>query len=428
MSAGSAKRVIIPGNSKRRLTDDAVLGGFPADTAHVKLCYPSCVARNASALFYYTHTEAGSVKNKKKSMKPIAEMVRIWYTWLGVMSMKKEMTIYDIAQEAGVSSATVSRILSNSVGVKQEKRERVQRVIEKYNFRPSALARALSETHSKVIGMMCPDVRNAYYANLFIACEQAAYESGYTLVLNNTSTVETHEIDCMGKFDEQRAEGMIICGGVIDWRPLPEGYREALTHFAGRMPVVVAGETDVANCCQVYIDHAKAMRLALLHLATLGHKRIAFLHGHAHIYQTQTKLRAYKELMEELNLPVRDEYIVDAGNFNAQCGLKGMNRLLSLPEPPTAVIAINDLMAAGALQAILRLGYAVPGDFSIVGFDDSIITDFTEPHISSVHYDYDAYGSALIKTMLARICGGDCPAPAEIPSTLTVKDSCSRIR
>jgi len=343
------------------------------------------------------------------------------------MGPKKEITIYDIAREAGVSTATVSRILSNAAGVKQEKRDRVQALVDKYNFKPSAIARGLSETRSKVIGMLCPDVRNAYYANIFMECERLAYEQNYTLVLNNTFTQESLEIAFMEKLGEQRVESLIICGGLADWRPMPAHYRDTLSRFCKRIPVVVAGKVALDDCYQVFIDHAEGMRAAVRHLATLGHRRIAFLHGYSYIYQTQDKLEAYKKTMEEQNLPLRDEYILDAGEFNEQSGLAGMKRLLSLAEPPTAVIATNDLMAAGALQAILRLGYSVPNDFSIVGFDDSLITDLTEPNISSVHYDYAAYARKLIDTALAAIAGEPCARTCVIPASLTVKESCRKV-
>jgi LacI family transcriptional regulator len=343
------------------------------------------------------------------------------------MDTIKGITIYDIAREAGVSTATVSRILSNRTGVKQEKRDRVQAIVKKYNFKPSAIARGLSETRSKVLGMLCPDVRNAYYANVFMECERLAFEKDYTLVLNNTFTKESLEVALMEKMGEQRVESLIICGGMADWRPLPLRYRETLAGFAARTPVVVAGKIDLENCYQVYIDHAEAMRMTVRHLATLGHRRIAFLHGYSFVYQTQDKLSAFRQILEEQGLPLIAEYVVDAGEFSQQGGLTGMKRLLSLAEPPTAVIAANDLMAAGALQAILRLGYSVPDDFSIVGFDDSLITDLTEPHISSVHYDYGLYAKKLIGTALTAIAGAECDRVTVIAPSLTVKESCRKI-
>ena len=278
-----------------------------------------------------------------------------------------------------------------------------------------------------MIGMLCPDVRNAYYANIFMECERAAFEKGYTLVLNNTFAQESLEVTFMEKLSEQRVECLIVCGGVADWRPLPARYRETITRFSRRIPVVVAGRMDIPNCYQIYIDHVEAMRMAVRHLLTLGHKRIAFLHGYSYIYQTQEKLAALRAIMEEYSIPVREEYILDVGEFSEMSGLSGMKRLLSLAEPPTAVVAINDLVAAGALQAILRLGYTVPNNFSIIGFDDSMITDLTEPNISSIHYDYALYGKKLIDTALSAIAGEPCERLCVIPTTLSVKESCRKI-
>lgn len=343
------------------------------------------------------------------------------------MDAKKNITIYDIAKESGVSPATVSRILSNSPGVRQEKRDRVRALVEKYNFKPNALARGLSETHSKLIGMICPDVRNAYYANIFVECERAAFENGYTLMLNNSFTQESLEVAFLEKLNEQRVESIIICGGLADWRPMPEAYRRVLERCAARVPVVVAGEIDIDGCYQVYIDQAEAMRLAVMHLHRLGHQRIAFLHGYSHIYQTQVKRSAFVQTMNELGLQAREEYLLDAGEFSELAGLDGMKRLLSLEKPPTAVIGTNDLMAAGALQAVTRLGYSVPNDFSIVGFDDSLITDLTQPHISSVGYDYQAYGRALISAAMSAIAGTEAERRSVIAPKLVVKDSCRKI-
>ncbi len=344
------------------------------------------------------------------------------------MSAQKELTIYDIAREAGVSASTVSRILSDSPGVRPEKRERVRAIIEKHNFRPNALARGLSETHSKLITMLCPDVRNAYYANLFLECERAAFERGYTLVLNSTFTQEALEIAFLNKSVGQRAECVVVCGGLVDWLPIPEKYLAALESVSERIPLVVAGNADIKNCYQIYIDQNAAMRLALRHLSALGHRNIAFLHGYSHIYQTQEKLKAFGEGMAAEGLKVNEEFVLDAGEFSEAAGFSAMNRILSLSKLPTAVIAINDMVAAGALQAILRLGYSCPEDFSLVGFDDSHITDLTRPHITSVHYDYRAYGKAIIDTAMAAIQNQECPRRIVIPCSLSIKESCRKIQ
>lgn len=145
---------------------------------------------------------------------------------------RKQITIYDIAREAGVSASTVSRILTNSAGVKPDKRQRVMELVEKYHFRPNAMAKGLSESRSKLIGMLCPDVCNPYFSSVYAECEQVAYEAGYTVVLNNTAAKLEREIAFMQRMSGYRVESMIICGGVADWITPPESYMRTLTHCA----------------------------------------------------------------------------------------------------------------------------------------------------------------------------------------------------
>ena len=128
----------------------------------------------------------------------------------------KKITIYDIAREAGVSPATVSRVLTGNAGVRSDKYEAVQALISKYNFRPNALARGLSETRRKVIGIIMADVRNAYYANLFVACEQAARKAGYSLLLENSLGQQEIEEAQLGLMEEQRVDAIILVGGRAD--------------------------------------------------------------------------------------------------------------------------------------------------------------------------------------------------------------------
>ena len=342
---------------------------------------------------------------------------------------QKAITIYDIAREAHVSPATVSRILSNSNGVRQEKRERVLEVIEKHQFKPNALARGLSETRSRRLGMICPDVRNPFFANVYTECERAAYEKGYTIVFNNTFGQEKQEIESLNRMLEQRVDCMLICGGLIDWRPVPERFEAVLEHCCEVIPVVINGTLpDFENkCAQFTLDAAGGMNQAVAHLVSLGHKRIAFLHGQEYIYQTQFKTQAFRNAMESFHLPVRGEYIINAGLFDEKSGYAGMNRLLSLPELPTAVIAINDLMATGALQAIQKIGCSVPGDFSLISFDDTYLTELVQPNLTSVHYDYTDIGKKMIDRAIGLIDGDEIPAPEMIPTVLKIRESCTKI-
>jgi len=339
------------------------------------------------------------------------------------MTEKHTITIYDIAREAKVSTATVSRVITHSASVSAEKRERVEMLIRKYNFRPNALAKGLSKTHSRLIGMLCPDVRNPYYAGLFMACEREAYELGYTLILSNTFTREELEIAFLEKMTEQRVEAILICGGLIDRVVLPARYSEALRRTAQRVPVIVAGQTTMPGCSQICLDHADGMRQALRHLAGQGHRRIAFIYAGTDVFLTLIKRQAFLDGMRELGLPAREEYLPAVGHFNEVCGAEAMEKLLALPKPPTAVIGINDLVAAGALRCALDKGLRVPQDCALVGFDDSYVSNLSVPRLTSICYDDEEYGKRLVRLALEKIDGSGETLRAMQPVHLAVKAS-----
>ena len=131
-------------------------------------------------------------------------------------SESKAITIYDIAKEAGVSPATVSRVLTRKARVRPEKREKVEALIAKYNFKPNVLAKGLADTRTHTIGVLAADIRNPYYAALFVACEQAAREAGYTVVLYNSLGKTENEVELLGKLQEQKVDAIIQLGGRVD--------------------------------------------------------------------------------------------------------------------------------------------------------------------------------------------------------------------
>lgn len=169
----------------------------------------------------------------------------------------KTITIYDIAREAGVSASTVSRVLTNKARVRPEKRERILKLIEKYNFTPNAMARGLVDTRSKVIGIIVSDVRNPFYSEMFVACEQAARKRGYTVLLYNSLREAELEIHLLEKLQEQRVDAVIQAGGKVDDLVSDPEYVDLVNSFPGRTPMVVTGKLDGTECYQVQIDALK---------------------------------------------------------------------------------------------------------------------------------------------------------------------------
>ena len=157
--------------------------------------------------------------------------------------MKKNVTIYDIAREAGVSPATVSRILTGSTAVRTEKRDRVMELIERYQFHPNAHARALTETHSHLIGMVVADSGNPYYTSLFAACENEAFRRGYAILMMNSHSRPGFETAMLTKLRELRPDAMIICGGRVDLEQPDEEFNQLLSSARETTRVVVGSRT-----------------------------------------------------------------------------------------------------------------------------------------------------------------------------------------
>lgn len=220
--------------------------------------------------------------------------------------MGKESTnIYAIAKEAGVSPATVSRVLTKSARVSKEKRDRVQALIDKYNFKPNVLARRLSNTESKTLGILSPDIRNPYFAALFVECEKAANARDYTVLLSNSLGENQLEDAYLDGLFEQRVDAIIQIGGRIDQLSADKDYVERVNRIANSIPVIIAGKLEGAECYQVRIDHDQAIEILMEYLIELGHREIALVGGTKKARSTYDKQLSYKKSLKSIILNSR---------------------------------------------------------------------------------------------------------------------------
>lgn len=321
---------------------------------------------------------------------------------------KKTITIYDIAKEAGVSTATVSRALSGSASVSKERRERILALVEQYNFRPNALARGLADARSKTIGILTADIRNPFYAEVFVACEEAADALGYTVLLGNTLGRPEQEIRQLSKFLEQRTDAVIQIGGNPDNLHTDPDYAAQVSHLLRNVPMVVTGKLDGTSCLRVCIDHIQCMQLLMEHLFSLGHREIALLCGREDVYSTFQKQQCYRQMLEQRGIPFREELVLE-GHYNFQGGYDQMNRLLEAGLRPTAVIAINDYAALGVRQSAAEHGLRIPEDISLVAFDNTELCCLIDPPLTSIDYQYPLFGRMLVETAVAAIEGREVP-------------------
>lgn len=340
------------------------------------------------------------------------------------MYSKKSVTIYDIAKEAGVSVSTVSRVLTKNAKVSKDKQERVEKLIKKYDFVPNALARGLSETKSNVIGIISSDIRNPFYATLFVECEKAANELGYRVVLCNS--LDKNELEDMHieNLQSQRVDAIVQIGGRVDELVSDSKYVERVNWVAKKIPVVITGKLEGADCYQVNLDHANAMEMLMEYLISIGHKDIALVGGRNDVIGTVEKRSSYKKMLNKYDIEYRDEYVVEGVKYDDKCGYKGMKQLFKAGKLPSAVIAINDFTAVGVIRAVMEKGLSVPGDISVTSFDNTYISDFTIPRLTGIGYNYEQFGRKIIEVTVSAIKGEEIPRTSLIKTELVLKESC----
>jgi LacI family transcriptional regulator/LacI family repressor for deo operon, udp, cdd, tsx, nupC, and nupG len=341
---------------------------------------------------------------------------------------KNSINIYAIAKEAGVSPATVSRVLTKSARVSEEKRDKVQALIDKYNFKPNILARRLSNTESKTLGILSPDIRNPYFAALFVECEKAANARGYTVLLcNSLGKNELEDSHLEGLF-EQRVDAIIQTGGRIDQLISDKEYVEHVNRIANSIPVIIAGKLEGAECYQVKIDHDYAIEILMEYLIELGHREIALVGGTKNARSTYDKQLRYKKILREHAIKFNKNWIVEGDTYDIEGGYECMNRLFNLKKKlPSALIAINDFTAIGIMRSIREHGLEIPRDISVTSFDNTFVSEVATPKLTTIGYDYKMIGETLIDVAISAIQKKELPRIQLIKSELVIRESCRQI-
>jgi DNA-binding LacI/PurR family transcriptional regulator len=303
------------------------------------------------------------------------------------------MNITDVAREAGVSIATVSRVVNNNdYPVRPETRERVLDAVRRLGFRPNDLARGLLQKRTRTVGLIVPDLANPYYPEIARGVEDAASAELYAVVFCNTDRRADKSEHYVDTLLQKRVDGIIIAGGGTD-------FTHASTAFAEfGAPVVFIGRHR-AGGHSVQIDNVAAARGATAHLAALGHREIAFVTGPLTLTSVQDRLAGYRAGLEAAGLGW-DDRLVREGDFGERSGYEAARAALAAHPRPTAIFAANDLMAIGAMAAARDAGLAVPEDVSIVGFDGIELGSFVRPALTTVAIPTYEMGAAAMRMLL----------------------------
>jgi LacI family transcriptional regulator len=309
-----------------------------------------------------------------------------------------EPTITDVADVAGVSIRTVSRVLNNSPMVNAATRERIEAAIAKLNFRPSARARALAMGRSFLIGMVHND-RNALVLEAVqrgIVGEAAPH--GYELIMHSTRPADSLAIaDVIGFVHRSRVDGLVVLPPVSGIA----GLADALAREG--VPAVALSATPVHGYVSVILSQERRAAAEIArYLIGLGHRRIAMITGPQTMISAVERRGGFHDALAEADLPLLAEA---EGNYGFESALTAAERLFDLPEPPTAVFAANDIMAAAVLKVAAARGIAVPAALSVVGFDGSVLAQMLTPALTTVLRPFDAMAQQATRQLLDRLAG-----------------------
>ena len=339
--------------------------------------------------------------------------------------MHKKVTIYDIAREAGVSTATVTRVVSGNPSVKPATREKVQRVIDAYAYTPSASAQQLERGQSKTLAVVMPEISNPYFNSLFTAAYEEAEANGYSTWLFQIQENKPIPRELVDLLIGRSMDGVIFAGGI--WSTARSGLSEALSRLKHHMPVATICPPNMQpDCICIHSDLVSCSRLPVRHLHALGHRRIAFIGGSMHLRDNSKRGENFLEELRALDLPDDPAYHVDSG-FDAESGERAVLRMLSGLEKkrwPTAIIAFNDLMALGAIKQLKQMGLRLPDDMAIIGCDNQFFCPYTDPPLTSVDLHPAELAQSAVRELLIAREGTAKPFTMMREATLIVRESC----
>ncbi|WP_439502386.1 LacI family DNA-binding transcriptional regulator [Aminobacter ciceronei] len=330
--------------------------------------------------------------------------------------MNERPKIKDIAERLGVSAATVSRALSDSGLVAEPTLSRIRDMAREMNYRPNVSARNLRTQKAMAVLMVVRDVGNPFYLEILKGVEATARAAGYSVLMGNTENDSDREIEYFDMLRDGHADGMILMTGKL---PRREGF---VASVEGGAPIVVAlEEIQDAGFPHVMIDNAAAARNAVEHLIGLGHRRIAHVSGPVPEIMSVDRRDGYRAAMQAAGLAIPDGY-EQRGDYLLHTGQRLCRALFELPEPPTAIFVANDEMAFGVIHELRKLGLDVPGQVSVVGFDDLFLSEAFYPPLTTVSQPRTDIGRAAMTMLLDLLSGGATPRkPVMLPTTLKVR-------
>lgn len=326
-------------------------------------------------------------------------------------------TIKDVAKAAGVSTATVSRILSTPGWGKEDTRQRVMEAVEQLQYQPNALARQLRTQETKTIVAIVPTLDNSFYHEVIYGIESEAEAHGYQVFIADLHGQPSFEGYYLSALQQRKVDGIISLSA--------NAARRITQQVPDGCPMVLAIQSTADSPLpSVSVDNTAASAVMMKHLIRMGHRRIAHITDNSDIVVYQDRERGYISSLEENGIPL-DPGLIQRGNPTLQGGFDLMNALLDTNKDITAVFAAGDAMAMGAISALRKRNLRVPEDIAVVGFDDIATSSFFIPALTTIRQPQRMIGQCAFRKLLAVIRKEPVPLTAELlPFELVIRESC----
>ncbi|MCW3059425.1 MAG: transcriptional regulator, LacI family [Capsulimonas sp.] len=321
-------------------------------------------------------------------------------------------TIYDVAKESGFSLSTISNVLNDGPRpVRPETRQRILEAMRLLDYHPSAMARGLARQRTNNLGILFGVVEsasiviNSYSAAILQGVLTVASVSGYNIT--HLTTPWRGKEYSLAQFRDRSTDGVLVVAPPTDSDLIP-----ALASL--KLPLVaVSWPPERESVPSVDVDDVHGARLIMGHLLDLGHRRIGHLMGHGNLISAGVRRAVYEQCLGEAGIAMRPEYVL-TGTYSTESGYENARRLLSLPEPPTAIFAGNDEIAFGAMEAARDMGISIPGQLSIAGVDDRPLAAYMNPPLTTLRQPFVRIGEEALRLLIQRVEGAPIPATAHL--------------
>ncbi|MBI4634665.1 MAG: LacI family DNA-binding transcriptional regulator [Deltaproteobacteria bacterium] len=334
------------------------------------------------------------------------------------------ITIKDVAQRAGVNASTVSRVINSDskLSIREETKRRVLDAIRELGYHPNSIARNLRLKTSDAIGMLIPDITNPLFPEVIKGVENLASEKDLSLILCHTWDNHEKELKMIRFLLNRRVDGLLLASVHMRAEAIEEIEKSGTPYVL----VNRGNRKDVS--AYVVADNTAGAKMAVHHLIGLGHKKIAHIAGFLYTDTGLERIEGYRKELNLADIPFNSDYMVEAGYTEPE-GYKAMNKLLLLPDRPTAVFAANDLLAMGAILAIHEKGLSVPEDISVVGFDGIWLVERITPALTTVKVPLNEMGYLAMNMLFNKMKG--MPVEQErivLKPSLVVRCSTDRVK